>query len=239
MPRLPIPGSDGGQWGDILNEYLSVSHNNDGTIKPSALPPSQPNNGATGATGPNGTAGSTGANGPIGATGATGPDGATGAQGIQGDPGNDGATGATGPQGATGATGQGGLIAIQSHNPASLQTMTASAVDSDIDATNLAVTFTVPASGSVLVVLSGMARRESSSAYLQWTVRASVTTIAVQAVVLEYTAESRVSARILVTGLTPGASITYKWGHKVISGVGRTKYGGDAGSAVIEVWAAP
>ncbi len=84
MPRLPIPGSDGGQWGDILNEYLSVSHNNDGTIKPSALPPSQPNNGATGA---------------------TGPDGATGAQGIQGNPGNDGATGVTGPQGIPGPQG--------------------------------------------------------------------------------------------------------------------------------------
>lgn len=33
MPRLPIPGSDEGVWGDILNEYLSVEHNADGSLK--------------------------------------------------------------------------------------------------------------------------------------------------------------------------------------------------------------
>ncbi len=36
MPRLPIPGSDSGTWGDILNEFLSVSHEVDGTLKASA-----------------------------------------------------------------------------------------------------------------------------------------------------------------------------------------------------------
>lgn len=35
--RLPVPGSDDGQWGDILNSFLTVSHNTDGTIIPSAL----------------------------------------------------------------------------------------------------------------------------------------------------------------------------------------------------------
>ncbi len=33
MARKPQPGSDNGTWGDILNEYLDVSHNNDGTLK--------------------------------------------------------------------------------------------------------------------------------------------------------------------------------------------------------------
>lgn len=33
MPRLPQPGSDEGTWGEILNDYLSVSHNTDGTLK--------------------------------------------------------------------------------------------------------------------------------------------------------------------------------------------------------------
>jgi len=33
MARLPEPGGDSGQWGDVLNEYLKVSHNNDGTLK--------------------------------------------------------------------------------------------------------------------------------------------------------------------------------------------------------------
>jgi hypothetical protein len=33
MPRLPIPGGDDRTWGDILNDYLSVEHNPDGTLK--------------------------------------------------------------------------------------------------------------------------------------------------------------------------------------------------------------
>lgn len=33
MARLPIPGSDDGQWGNLLNDFLSVDHNTDGTIK--------------------------------------------------------------------------------------------------------------------------------------------------------------------------------------------------------------
>ncbi|HEX6257920.1 MAG TPA: hypothetical protein VFZ48_00405 [Candidatus Saccharimonadales bacterium] len=33
MARLPIPGSDSGQWGDILNQFLDVEHNSDGSLK--------------------------------------------------------------------------------------------------------------------------------------------------------------------------------------------------------------
>lgn len=33
MPRLPVPGSDDNTWGDILNEFLEVSHEADGTLK--------------------------------------------------------------------------------------------------------------------------------------------------------------------------------------------------------------
>ena len=33
MPRLPQPGADAGNWGDILNEYLSTSLSTDGTLK--------------------------------------------------------------------------------------------------------------------------------------------------------------------------------------------------------------
>jgi len=36
MARLPVPGSDDNTWGDILNAFLSVSHNADGTIKTAA-----------------------------------------------------------------------------------------------------------------------------------------------------------------------------------------------------------
>ncbi|HEV2412739.1 MAG TPA: hypothetical protein VGS28_02955 [Candidatus Saccharimonadales bacterium] len=37
MARLPIPGSDSGTWGAILNGFLQVSHNSDGTLQPSSL----------------------------------------------------------------------------------------------------------------------------------------------------------------------------------------------------------
>lgn len=33
MTRLPIPGSDDGTWGDVLNAFLSVAHAADGTLK--------------------------------------------------------------------------------------------------------------------------------------------------------------------------------------------------------------
>ncbi len=37
MARLPIPGSDDGTWGDILNSFLVVAHNTDGTLKGNSL----------------------------------------------------------------------------------------------------------------------------------------------------------------------------------------------------------
>lgn len=33
MARLPVPGQDGGTWGDILNDFLGEAHNSDGTLK--------------------------------------------------------------------------------------------------------------------------------------------------------------------------------------------------------------
>jgi len=33
MSRLPTPGGDDGNWGNILNDYLSVEHNADGSLK--------------------------------------------------------------------------------------------------------------------------------------------------------------------------------------------------------------
>lgn len=33
MARLPVPGEDNGVWGTVLNEYLAVAHNDDGTLK--------------------------------------------------------------------------------------------------------------------------------------------------------------------------------------------------------------
>ena len=41
MTRLPQPGSDAGQWGDILNEFLTQAHNTDGTLKDDSVASAQ------------------------------------------------------------------------------------------------------------------------------------------------------------------------------------------------------
>ena len=33
MPRLPQPGGDSGNWGEILNAFLSIAHASDGSLK--------------------------------------------------------------------------------------------------------------------------------------------------------------------------------------------------------------
>jgi hypothetical protein len=35
MARLPQPGADDGTWGDVLNDFLEIEHNTDGTLKAS------------------------------------------------------------------------------------------------------------------------------------------------------------------------------------------------------------
>ncbi|HWZ65821.1 MAG TPA: hypothetical protein VNX65_03410 [Patescibacteria group bacterium] len=35
--RLPVPGHDEGVWGDILNDFLEVAHNTDGTLRADAV----------------------------------------------------------------------------------------------------------------------------------------------------------------------------------------------------------
>jgi len=36
MSRLPVPGADGDAWGTILNDFLGVAHNADGTLDATA-----------------------------------------------------------------------------------------------------------------------------------------------------------------------------------------------------------
>lgn len=33
MARLPVPNGDEGVWGDLINEFLLVSHHDDGTLR--------------------------------------------------------------------------------------------------------------------------------------------------------------------------------------------------------------
>ena len=133
MTRLPTPGSDEGQWGQILNDYLSAVHKADGTLKDNIVTSTNLASGAVTADNlaPNTITTSTiqpatitedkldptvvsklnSGGGTPGATGPTGPQGPTGATGPAGTPGSAGsmgATGATGAQGASGATGSTG-----------------------------------------------------------------------------------------------------------------------------------
>lgn len=41
MSRLPFPGGDEGEWGDILNDFLQVSHSPNGVIKPDSITETQ------------------------------------------------------------------------------------------------------------------------------------------------------------------------------------------------------
>lgn len=37
MARLPVPGSDNDVWGNVLNDFLTQSHNSDGTLKAASI----------------------------------------------------------------------------------------------------------------------------------------------------------------------------------------------------------
>ncbi|PJE65241.1 hypothetical protein COU91_02685 [Candidatus Saccharibacteria bacterium CG10_big_fil_rev_8_21_14_0_10_47_8] len=45
MARLPIPGGDDSTWGEVLNNFLHIEHNSDGTQK--TLPVRKGGTGAT------------------------------------------------------------------------------------------------------------------------------------------------------------------------------------------------
>ena len=47
MARLPIPGGDAGSWGGVLNDFLGVEHNADGSLKTSGTLATKANDSAT------------------------------------------------------------------------------------------------------------------------------------------------------------------------------------------------
>jgi len=127
MARLPTPGGDDGTWGDILNQFLEVAHNPDGSLKnvlntsgnqtvsgnktflisPSVPAPTLSGDAANKSyvdSAVNSSGG--GVQGGVGATGPTGPAGDTGPQGS---------TGSAGPTGATGPAGPGGGMTLNTN----------------------------------------------------------------------------------------------------------------------------
>lgn len=136
----------------------------------------------------------------------------------------------------------GSLLAVKSYRPATdvAVATTTSTTSADADATNLAVTFTAPASGKVLVRFTALERNVSSTTAIDyWQVREGTTVLA-DSWVNEGLIQARVrSVAFYLSGISAG-SHTYKWGHRRAVAGTATMYGGPTfGELVMEVWAVP
>jgi collagen type VII alpha len=125
--------------------------------------PTGPSGGPTGPTGPQGFAtltGATGVRGPTGVTGPTGAIGATGAgaftgpTGFTGPPGSVGGTGLMGSTGPTGMLGSGDTSRYVYNNYQSA----IGPYGTNYTMAGLGIIYTPKASGSILLILSGVAR---------------------------------------------------------------------------------
>lgn len=119
--------------------------------------------------------------------------------------------------------GGGGLLGVAQYQPGSDTTYTTSATAMTwqaLDSTNLSVTFTAPASGQVVVVLSALADYPNTIGDRYFWGVGSGTVLATGSVAMvvaqnntSVVARRRITLEVLVTGLTPGASYTWKWMH--------------------------
>lgn len=133
----------------------------------------------------------------------------------------------------------GSLLTSTSYNPGSEIQYTLTTSAADFDSTNLAVTFTGPASGNVLV-RAGILVIPASTTNAVLLLRSGSTTVAQQRSTNGAAGiQIHVSHCFRVTGLTPGTSYTYKLGG-LYAGSAAPKYavGGDVGACTMEVWAA-
>lgn len=139
------------------------------------------------------------------------------------------------------------LLKAVKYNPLAGHTYSLTSVTAaDVDAVNLAATFTVPASGNVIAVLSALILPDITD-NIQFCLRSGSSIVAgsdeqmvrVQAggsVPFDY----RANYRALITGLTPG-SVTWKW---AAYGTGSMVVGGaadgssTAGMALMEFYGA-
>lgn len=142
----------------------------------------------------------------------------------------------------SGGGGGGGLLAVVQYRPGSATDVpTTGTTLTAVDATNLSVTFTAPASGKVLVRLSSTGYANATTSHLMWGVLDSGGAVVYAASYVTQSASQQAHHRsFLVTGLTASASYTYRFAHARSAATnGSTRYGGNDGPAVIEVWEAP
>lgn len=138
------------------------------------------------------------------------------------------------------------VIAITAYDPVVGAQYLTTGTFADMDATNLAVTFTAPASGSVLVRLTCQALSAGGVVSVFWGLREGNVTVAGPAQVGGNQANQSIhtiSRTFLVSGLTPGSVHTYKWAASHDAPVWGMQWGtflgSPRGAAVMEVIAAP
>ena len=107
----------------------------------------------------------------------------------------------------------------------------------DIDATNLAITFTAPTSGRVTVNLSAFLSFSTNS--IVWGLRDTSGTHVVNPKMIQRgTLASRGYASFYITGLTPGQSYTYRWAWRSPGGSsGMAMYSGGEGDPTLDTTA--
>lgn len=134
------------------------------------------------------------------------------------------------------------LLAVLAYAPGSDTTIgtTSSATLVDVDATNLALAFTAPASGNVLVRLSAVGGPTSGGPAIRWGVRESSSIIAGPLLVdpIGITSARYYSAAFYITGVSGGAH-TYKFAHACSSNTTAVYGGPTFGKAVMEIFGAP
>jgi hypothetical protein len=194
---------------------------------------------------------------PAGTTSAQGAlqlDGTAGDIKALGAPGSAAVAGATGKAADAGHVHPTNLLAVNQYAPASLATYTTTSLTvAALDATNMTVSFTAPASGAVLIRLSAFCKAPSTAVAPVWGLTDHTTTTilyGVQLYVMSTTAPGAYSAVQRITGLTPGTAYQMDWAlasntaasmvttyAKGITGTTATATT-TAGPAVMEVWAA-
>lgn len=117
----------------------------------------------------------------------------------------------------------------------SLSTTSTTAVD--VDATNLAVTFTAPASGIVLVDLNALCFRQTGG-FQCWGLREGTTDIVAPVAITSTDQTVRLGVTLRLSGVSAG-SHTYKWSWKQsAAGTSTLRHGPLYGPALMRVWAA-
>lgn len=153
----------------------------------------------------------------------------------------------TGPLAPSGVGGGSSLLAVATYAPGSttVKSITGTSL-ADVDATNMKVTFTAPASGNVVVDQSFYIDENGGAPTGEFYIglRESTTDIAVARALRNDAGQAYHTIRHYLTGVTSG-SHTYKTSAAVSTGVtGRIVLGpgaavGDFPKAIICVWGAP